>query len=427
MFLRELTIHNLRSIKDLRLAFESPDGTTRKWTLILGENGCGKSTVLRAAALLFAGSDALPHLLGHDVDSWIRYGAEEARISAALMTADGESREVTLRLPRGASVSRLFDINKETLAQLDAAISYADRNYLTMGYGASRRLNTDPDAVFKSRRSTPARARSVATLFSPDAVLDPLEAWVIDMDYRGKKKQGQKLVERIVKGLMPHVEFHGIDKDYKQLLFKTPDGVTPLARLSDGYQNVAAWCGDLLRSITESFKNYKDPLKARGLLLVDEIDLHLHPVWQRRLRAFLDRSFPQLQFIATTHSPLTVQQAGEGELYVMQRSRSNASPTLQAFEGAPNTMMVHQLLLSPMFNLGSMDSLEVEKKRKEYRTLKKKPRQSAGDTKRLKELSSSLKELPDFAQGLNKLQKKQTQVLEEIKLAIEAGNTGGQA
>lgn len=426
MFLRELTIRNLRSIKDLRLLFESPDGTTRKWTLILGENGCGKSTVLRAAALLFAGSDALPHLLGHEVDSWIRYGAEEASIAATLMTAEGETRYVTLRLPRGTSVSKLFDINKESLAQLDAALAHADRNYLTMGYGASRRLNTDPDAVFKSRRGTPVRARSVATLFSPDAVLDPLEAWVIDMDYRGKRRQGQKLVERIVKGLMPHVEFHGIDKVHKQLLFKTPDGVTPLTRLSDGYQNVAAWCGDLLRSITESFKNYKDPLKARGLLLVDEIDLHLHPVWQRRLRAFLERSFPQLQFIVTTHSPLTVQQAGEGELYVMQRPQPNASPTLEAFEGAPNTMMVHQLLMSPIFNLDSMDSLDVQKRRKQYRVLKKKLKRSVGDTKRMKELSSSLKELPDFAQGLSKHQDKQTRVLEDIKQAIKAGGTGAQ-
>ncbi len=425
MFLRELSIHNLRSIKDLYLSFESPEGTTRKWTLILGENGCGKSTVLRAAALLFAGSDALPHLLGNEVDSWIRYGADEAKISATLVTADEEPRKVTLRLPRGTSVSKLFDINKDTLAQLDAALAHANRNYLTMGYGASRRLNTDPDTAFKTRRSTPARARSVATLFSPDAVLAPLEAWVIDMDYRGKRRQGQKLVERIVEGLMPNVEFHGIDKENKQLLFKTPDGVTPLTRLSDGYQNVAAWCGDLLRSITESFKNYKDPLKARGLLLVDEIDLHLHPVWQRRLRNFLDSSFPQMQFIATTHSPLTVQQAGEGELFVMQRPRVNASPTLQAFEGAPNTMMVHQLLMSPMFNLGSMDSLEVENKRKRYRVLKKKSGPSAGETQQLKKLGNELKSLPDFAQGIGKYKQKQTQVLEEIKLAIEAGKQGG--
>src|SRR5262245_3695130 len=226
MFLRELTIENLRALRHVQLNFATLDEKTgsektRKWTLILGENGCGKSTVLRAAALLFAGSDALPHLLGHDIDSWIRYGAKDARISASLVTAQGEARTASLVLPRGATVSTVFDMNKETLAQLDAALAHTDRNYLTMGYGASRRLNIDPDAAFKSRRTTPLRARSVATLFSPDAVLEPLEAWVIDMDYRGKKKQGQKLVQRITSELMPNVEFHAIDKVHKQLLFKT--------------------------------------------------------------------------------------------------------------------------------------------------------------------------------------------------------------
>src|SRR5262245_21051672 len=128
MFLRELTIHNLRAITDLRLSFESFEGATRKWTLILGENGCGKSTVLRAAALLFAGSDALSQLLGHEVNSWIRYGAQEASIAATVMTASGETRSVTLRLPRDASISRLFEVNKGTLSQLDAALSHAERN-----------------------------------------------------------------------------------------------------------------------------------------------------------------------------------------------------------------------------------------------------------------------------------------------------------
>src|SRR5258708_6643592 len=146
MFLRELTIQNLRAIKDVRLNFQSPAGETRKWTLILGENGCGKSTVLRAVALLFAGSDALPQLLGHEVDAWIRFGAKEANIAAVLTTAEGEAREVMLRLPRGAGVRQLFEINRETLARLDSAVEHADRNYPTMGYGASRRLNTDPDA-----------------------------------------------------------------------------------------------------------------------------------------------------------------------------------------------------------------------------------------------------------------------------------------
>src|SRR5262245_64795861 len=98
MFVRELSVQNLRAIKDLRLSFVTPDGKTRKWTLLLGENGAGKSTVLRAAALLFAGGDALPRLLGTDIDSWIRYGTSEATIAAVIQTAAGESRDISLRL-----------------------------------------------------------------------------------------------------------------------------------------------------------------------------------------------------------------------------------------------------------------------------------------------------------------------------------------
>ena len=422
MFLRELTIRNLRALEDVRLSFEQPNGSTRKWTLILGENGCGKSTVLRAAALLLVGSDSIQAMIGSDISSWVRYEAEEATVSAILMTADGQQRTMVLRLPRHGSLSHLFQINRKTFQELDSISRDGDQNYLTMGYGASRRLNTDPDLVFKGRGRISSRARAIATLFSPEAVLEPLETWVIDMDYRGKRRQGQRLVEQIADGLMPEVAFHGIDKEHKQLLFDTPDGVTPLTQLSDGYQNVAAWCGDLVRSITLALPSSRNPLEAHGLVLVDEIDLHLHPVWQRRLRSFLDRSFPNLQFIGTTHSPLTVQQSGHGELYVMKRTQSNASPTIEAFDGAPNTMMVHQLLLSPLFNIDTMDSVEVQKKRKEYRRLKKKAKQTKEDKHRLKSLKSTLLGLPDIAQGLSKCQQKQTQVLEDIKKIIEAEN-----
>jgi predicted ATP-binding protein involved in virulence len=418
MFVRELTIRNLRAIKDLRLSFETPDGGTRKWTLLLGENGNGKSTILRAAALVFAGSDALSPLLREGADTWIRHGADEASIAAVIQTAAGETRQVSLRLRRGVSTIAIFTDNQESLNLLDAAIKHADRNYSTFGYGASRRLNTDESAFRKS--TLPNRARAVATLFFPDAVLEPLESWVIDMDYRNKLGQGQETVRTIARELMPNVEFDSIDKERKQLLFKTPDGITPLSQLSDGYQNVAAWCGDLLRSINSTFKDYKDPLQARGLLLVDEIDLHLHPVWQRRLRTFFDRAFPNLQFIATTHSPLTVQQAGAGELFVVRRAGPKAPPTIEAFEGTPNTMMIHQLLLSPIFNLESMDSYEVQTKRKRYQALKRKKKAalSAPEKEQLQELKTSIEDLPDMAAGLARHEQKQASVLREIQAAL---------
>ena len=81
--------------------------------------------------------------------------------------------------------------------------------------------------------------------------------------------------------------------------FQTMDGTVTLGELSDGYQNLAAWIGDLLYRITEAFAHHRQPLHARGLLLIDEIDAHLHPAWQRKLREFLTAKLPNFQIIAT--------------------------------------------------------------------------------------------------------------------------------
>lgn len=263
MFLRGLTIKNVRSIREAALDFTTSEGSLRRWTMLLGENGCGKSTVLRSAALVLAGSDALPHLLGPDPDSWIRHKAKTAEIQAEIQTQRGDLRTISLRLSRGTSVRELFSENHASLSTLDSALRHTPRSYLTMGYGASRRLNGDPDSPFRSQH-VPARVRSVATLFSPDAVLEPLESWVIAADYGGNGTAVKATIDRLVKSLMPHVHFAGIEKKKRQLLFRTPDGVTPLAQMSDGYQNVAAWCGDLLRSITTAVDDYTNPLGAHG-------------------------------------------------------------------------------------------------------------------------------------------------------------------
>jgi energy-coupling factor transporter ATP-binding protein EcfA2 len=262
MFLRELTIENLRSIENTRISFQADSGNARKWTFIVGENGCGKSTVLRAAALVLVGSDALPSVLG-EIDSWVRFNAKQARISATIVTVDGEERNLSLVIRRGAGLREIFDNNRETLELLDSEIRGPSRNYLTLGYGASRRLNNDPESSFKRPAELPPRAKAVTTLFSAEASLEPLESWVIDMDYQ-KTLDAAGMLRKIVNSLMPDVEFHSIDKQNKQLLFKTRDGITALTRLTGGYQNVAAWCVDLLRSVTTIFRDHEDPLGARG-------------------------------------------------------------------------------------------------------------------------------------------------------------------
>lgn len=424
MPLRRLSLQHVRSIEDLNLSFECDDGTVRKWTILLGENGTGKSTVLRAIALLLAGSEALPELIARP-ESYVRNGFDDCRIAAEVVTAEGEERNISLSLHRADVIRQLYARNADAMEAIDRAVGRSPRNYFTVGYGTSRRLARG-GRFDRSEEYKKPRAQSVATLFNPDASLKPLQEWAIGLHYRSGRK-GLSVVRHALKGLLPDVSFKGIDRERAELLFDTPDGVVPLDRLSDGYQNVAAWCGDLLYRITSTFKDYRDPLSARGLLLIDEIDLHLHPVWQRQLRAYLDAKLPNFQIIATTHSPLTAQQAGPGELFVLRRPGPGLPAVLHQFEGEPRKLMLHQLLLTPLFGVETVDSDKVETERQEYERLKKKRKRSAAESRRLGELREELADLPDWGRE-SPHEKRQRAALERIeKVLANVTRTNGAA
>ncbi len=380
MFLRELHLRDVRSIVRSDLVFTDPDGHVQPWNVLLGENGTGKSTVLRAAAMVLAGRSALPAFL-NEPDSWVRNGATHASITAILETAGGSRREVSLRLKRGASVADVLEDNKKGLALLDAALAHAPRNYFVVGYGVARHLS----GAAAERPQHPSRFANVATLFSPDEPLVDLTRWAIDLEYR-KGKLGTQAVKQTLDGLLPGATFRGIHRESRSLIFKTDDGVVPLTQLSDGYQSVAAWVGDMLFRITETFGDYRRPLDARGVLLMDEIELHLHPRFQRDLRAFLRGRFKNFQVLATTHSALTAQQCAQGELWVVQRD-ARAVPDVVRYDGSPERLQVQHLLLSDAFGLGSLSSPKVE----EYKRLSSRKRDSR-ENRRFAALADELRD-----------------------------------
>ncbi|UQN10201.1 AAA family ATPase [Deinococcus sp. QL22] len=414
MFLRWIRIQNLRSLEQLELSFES-GGKPRKWTMLLAENGTGKTTLLRAIALVTAGSDALAGLLG-DIDSWIRNGTEHATIEARLATADGQTRDIALNIQRGDTLASLLSRNQESIALLDAALGHAERNYFVVGYGASRRLTTTPGSssfglLSDSPGSLSRRTEAVATLFSNDATLYPLGAWVKQLDYQGK---GLTTVRATLNRMLPPgTTFKGINRKTGAVLFSTADGEVPLERLSDGYQNVVAWCGDLLRQITEAFPERKEPLKARGLLLIDEIDLHLHPIWQRQLIDFVTDQLPNFQIVCTTHSPLTAQQAGPGELIVMRRKSPSQAPSLFPFEGDPRLLRIDQLIVSPIFGIETGLSRELEVARTAHRERKGTSKGSSHLVDPPPESSSLTPSIED-----SPLERKRLELLEKIQDAL---------
>jgi predicted ATP-binding protein involved in virulence len=390
MFLKKITLTNFKCLSNIELSFVKTKTTNRKWTLILGENGTGKSNVLKSIALVTSGSNALGELLGNS-DNWIKFNEDSCCIEALIQTKRGQERVISLKFNRGDNFSKIISNNRNSLLLIDEAIENAERNYFIVAYGASRRLSNEVFSNFEKSRN--ARSINVRNLFDNSSTLNPLAAWIIELDYRSGK-DGINLVKEALKDFLPGITFHSIDKDKKQVMFETVDGIISLDQLSDGYQNMAAWIGDLLFRVTEAFRDYKNPLEARGLLLIDEVDLHLHPKWQRKLLDFISNKLPNFQVIATTHSPLTAQQADTGELFALRRNDKDDVEIIP-FMGSPKTLLINQLLMTPVFGLETDESYEIQEAKKEYEVLKSKGNSmNSNDKEKMKTVKNILRNLP---------------------------------
>jgi hypothetical protein len=359
MFLKNIRLTNFKCHESLAMDFSSGgegNNPVRKTTFLVGENGTGKSALLQAVALITGGSEALRAIPGIP-DDYIRQRKRFCTLEATITTAQGGERQLGLRFERGQSPAEAAAANQASLAPVDAALRDSGRSYFTAGYGSGRRLDTGGAAPRGDRE--PARYEAVRSLFSGDTTLRSPESRAAELFERGGNAAIHAFGAALNTFLPLEVRFKGLDKTGGQLLFSTPDGVLPFGALSNGYQQTVAWVSDLLYHVTRTFGDYKNPLAARGLLLIDEIDLHLHPAWQRQIYAFLTEGLPNFQVIATTYSPLTAQQAGRDELYAFRHNEAGRID-LAPFVGDPSRMLLHQLLMSPMFGLETDESLKVE-------------------------------------------------------------------
>lgn len=118
--------------------------------------------------------------------------------------------------------------------------------------------------------------------------------------------------------------------------FQTDYGNIRLNELGYGYQTMIAWVVDFAKRLFERYPNSDNPLAEPAIVLVDEIDLHLHPEWQRKILQFLTAQFPKTQFIVTSHSPLIVQSANNINLVLLEKNGDHVTikqPELTTYQG----------------------------------------------------------------------------------------------
>jgi hypothetical protein len=395
MFLKQLHLTNFRCFEDLELSFIREDGAVRKWTILLGENGTGKSCLLQAIALITSGTDALGDLLGEPND-WIMCNKRFCEISATLLTEDNHECKLKLHIGRNDNRSTVIIRNKEYLASLDHGIEEFPRHYFLAGYGPYRRINRKAGGLSSESKFYGKRARNVASLFDADAPLAPIESWAMDLDYL-KNRAGLQIIRKTLNAFLPGLKFARIDKKQRRLMFSTPGGTIPLQFLSDGYQCIVCWIGDLLHRIMGSLQDYNKPLDTRGLLLIDELALHLHVGWQRNLIGSLNKYLPHFQLVVTTHSPVTAHQADKGELHHL--TREDHEIRLHPFAGKPKNLLLHQLITADLFGLPSDESEELQSKKERYKGLTMKAHLSNREKESLKELKEDLSQTPFAARN----------------------------
>ena len=187
-------------------------------------------------------------------------------------------------------------------------------------------------------------------------------------DDKAKKMRevGEKVIERLLPGdaKIAEVTADGL------IQFTVNGQTVPTISLSDGFRSVIALAGDLIWRLMQAFPDLDDPTQASGVVLIDELDIHLHPSWQREIAGWLREVFPNLQFIIATHSPLVAAGGGEDAL-TLRLDMVNGEVQVTKIDDI-SAYDSDYILRSPAFGLESTYSPETQQKINRYYELRTK-------------------------------------------------------
>ena len=245
-------------------------------------------------------------------------------LSSISQSDNGNPNTIDVGVEFQSENGNLKDVNNITSTPL--------QNFVTptlIAYSASRYMATLN--FHKSELLDP-----VYNFNSDSAELYDAEEVLADLEYRALKFQDSNVhplidkVKQLLTDLLPELDNPGDieilgpkgpinDQEPGGIRIKLPDGSIPLSALSLGYKTMLAWSIDLALRLLRSNPDSSAPLKEPAIVLVDEIDLHLHPKWQRQVKQHLRFHFPNVQFICTAHSPFMAQASEDENVVVLMR------------------------------------------------------------------------------------------------------------
>jgi predicted ATP-binding protein involved in virulence len=333
MIVTRLKLANLRAIEAAEFRFRAG------FNLIIGANGVGKTSVLEALGVCLSAVTKQVNKLRGRVETFvrddIRAGANALELECAVRIGEQEYTYLVHK-PREANAPRASKAGLPREQVLDTP----ERAEFIAGAPASA-SGSEPDGrplavLFSTNRAVPsdrARSKSAAAggidaafadaLVDRELRLDEFAAWIRVQEVLRKERSAAGRVlaafeDAVARFLPGYTNLRLGGDNGRQLCINRGTTAIPVRQLSDGERGTLALVLDLTRRLAQANPRVADPAGETGaVVLIDEIDLHLHPKWQRQIVTNLRSAFPRCQFIATTHSPQVIGEVEPDRIQIM--------------------------------------------------------------------------------------------------------------
>jgi len=345
VYLNGFQIKNFQGIKDTQL-FDLPQNPS--WIFLTGENGFGKTCLLKALAIGL-------------------YGDEED-----IITPRSRESEIKVRYTDVYQYDRKININNDI-----GQILFFRPLQALAAYGPSRLEIQAQD----SHKQQAKNSTATYNLLHTDGILKNIESELLISHYDAPTKF--EVLCKMLKALIPSLDRIELDKNRRKILYyekaeteKEQTGIfDPIEYelLASGIRSIVAMAGDIYLRLSDAQQKMHNRLLKKtglekqignhsvctpdelfGIVIIDELDLHLHPKWQRELPTLLSKVFPNVQFIASTHSPIPLLGAPSHSVFLkVDRTLEKGIEVrrLTALEENISNLLPNSVLTSPIFDL----------------------------------------------------------------------------
>ncbi len=372
MYIEKIEVQNFRTFRKIGIDFlykqrpitkELPDSKYPNINVVLGINGHGKTTLLKAVALAALGpavadSGIYPyHLVRKEPEKNKINSAKYANLRASFIPHEQDKVNNYERVESDVTIVKKGDLEQlrwshNSEKPWHPIYSSTSDAFFFVGYGTNRRVEKKSNLDLGSRSSNIfSRAQRIKSIFEDSYSLIPLNVWLPAFE-SNRPYHFQQVIKLINKLVGKNHYQLTTNLEAGEYLFEKRGLKIPFPALSDGYKGFLGWIADLMYHICSTCPKDKSLTTHKGIVMVDEIDLHLHPEWQKQVLPILSKVLPNIQFIVTTHSPLIVSSVEWMNIITMVTDKYQASKA-KRIPYQINGLDADQVLISDFFGLSS--------------------------------------------------------------------------